>query len=68
MDNNEMIRVAGEIIDVFEDFLDEKGIEIKNIEKEDAIAQGEFPDEVANIYGSDYYQLEDTLKTILARI
>lgn len=46
------------IIEKFEDFLDEKGIVIPNKEKdEDPIA--------SNIYGSDYYKLEDEIIELL---
>lgn len=48
-----------EIIEVFEDFLDEKGIEIQNPEKD------EDPDGAANIYGTDYGNLEETVAEVL---
>lgn len=43
------------LIDIFEEFLDRKGIQIKNDDRE-----GE-PDE-AIIFGEDYYYLEDRVK------
>ena len=54
---NELI---GQIIDIFEDFLDEKGITIANPEKEGC------DDNPAVIYGSDYGDLEDDIRETLA--
>lgn len=48
-----------EIIEVFEDFLDEKGIEIPNEEKD------EDPDGASNIYGTDYGNLEENIADVL---
>jgi hypothetical protein len=50
---------VGQIIDIFEDFLEEKGISIDNPEKEDD------PDNAAIIYGSDYGALQDQLEAML---
>jgi len=57
---NDLPEFIGQIIDIFEDFLDEKGIRIDNPERE-----GEDPEEAANIYGSDYGALEDEIKELL---
>ena len=46
------------IIEKFEDFLDEKGIVIPNEEKAE-------DDAASNIYGSDYYKLEDEIMDLL---
>lgn len=46
------------IIEKFEDFLEEKGIVIPNKEKEE-------DDMASNIYGSDYYKLEDGIMELL---
>ena len=48
--------LIGQIIDVFEDFLDEKGIVIETPEEEE---------NQAIIYGDDYYQLEDKIAETL---
>lgn len=48
--------LIGQIIDIFEDFLEEKGIDIENPEKEDD------PDSAAIIYGSDYGTLQSQLE------
>lgn len=50
---------VGEIIDVFEDFLDVKGIHIFNEEREDDDPYA------AHIYGSDYDSLEFEIKRII---
>lgn len=55
------------IIDNFESFLDEKHITLKNSEKEDAEQDGVDPDEIANIYGSDYGTIQTGLEDILVK-
>lgn len=50
----------GQIIDTFEDFLDEKGIEFNNAEKLD-----EDDPNLAIIYGSDYDRLKSGLTNII---
>ena len=45
----------GQIIDIFEDFLEERGIVLPNEER------GQDPDNAAIIYGTDYGQLQDEL-------
>lgn len=47
-----------DIIEAFEDFLDDKGIVIDNPEKE----EDEF---ASNIYGTDFGNLSDRIETIL---
>lgn len=56
--NEDTSEFLGRIIDIFEDFLEEKGIDIDNPEKEE-------DDEVAIIYGSDYGILQDQLKNLM---
>ena len=53
----------GQIIDIFEDFLDEKGIVLKNLARDEDPNLN--PEEAANIYGSDYYDLEDRIGATL---
>lgn len=55
----------GQIIDIFEDFLAEKGIEIPNPEKEDNQDSYEDPDEIAILYGSDYGELQTALENTM---
>ena len=52
------LEFLGCIIDVFEDFLTEKGIEIQNDEKEE-------DEDAAIIYGTDYDNLESSLESLL---
>ena len=58
VDKNNTPEFLGLIIDIFEDFLEEKGIDIDNPEKEDN-------DDAAIIYGSDYGILQDQLKDLM---
>ena len=53
-----------EIIELFEEFLEEKGIIIENEEKAEAIADGD-DCEIANIYGTDYGFLQSGIEEIL---
>lgn len=61
----DMPEFIGQIIDTFEDFLEEKGVKIPNEEKQEAISQGEDPESIAILYGSDYGNLEDQIREIL---
>ena len=58
VDKNNTPEFLARIIDIFEDFLEEKGIDIDNPEKEDN-------DDAAIIYGSDYGILQDRLKDLM---
>lgn len=55
----------GQIIDIFEDFLAEKKIEIENEEREDYGAEDD--EELAIIFGSDYDYIRDRLAEMMAR-
>lgn len=59
---NEKPELIGQIIDLFEDFLADKNIQIENQEKDDPNVE---EDTVAIIYGSDYGILQDGLEDIL---
>lgn len=50
------------IIEIFEDFLDKKEIFIPNTEKKEAIESGEDIDSIANIYGTDYGFLQESVR------
>lgn len=52
----------GGIIDIFEDFLDEKGVVLESPERDKST---ELDDGLANIYGSDYWTLYDSLEQFL---
>lgn len=54
----ERLEFIGQIIDIFEDFLEEKGIEIQNDEKEDI-------ENPAIIYGTDYGDLSDSIENLM---
>ena len=60
---NDMPEFAGQIIDMFEDWLDKNGITLINAEREDYLSNGEFddPSEAAWIYGTAYCMLEDAI-------
>ena len=48
---------VGQIIDIFEDFLESKGIELENTDKTD--------EDAAIIYDSDYFEIEDRIVSTL---
>ena len=52
----------GQIIDVFEDFLTAKGVEIKSEDDDDLPLE-----EKAIIFGEDYYSLEERLETLMKK-
>ena len=52
------------IIETFEEFLNENGIVISNEEKHEALKDGMDPDEIANIYGSDYGDLQNAIESV----
>ena len=58
---NELPEFIGQIIDIFEDFLEEKGINIENDEKNDR----DDPESAAIIYGTDYGQLQSDIESTL---
>lgn len=56
----------GCIIDIFEDFLDEKGATLEPPEEIDEMELDELDDgTTANIYGSDYDSISDSLESLL---
>lgn len=61
VDYGDRAEFLGQIIDIFEDFLDAKRIQIPNPEKEDS---GE---DAANIYGTDYDDIRNRLAGMMAR-
>ena len=56
-ENKDRLEFIGQIIDIFEDFLTEKGIQIENPERED-----DFDGTDVNIYGTDYGNLSDAIE------
>lgn len=53
---------VGQIIDIFEDFLEEKGVNIENPEKTEAVADGEDPESICILYGTDYGALQSAIE------
>ena len=64
---NERPEFLGQIVDVFEDFLAEKGIQIQNPEKQEAVSDGEDLDTIAILYGTDYGNVENKVAEIMRR-
>lgn len=58
INENDKAEFVGQIIDVFEDFLESKGINIPNDEKTDE-------DNPAVIYGTDYGEIQTDLEELL---
>ena len=64
---DEVAQFTGEIIEIFEDFLERKQIVIVNDEKDEAITDGEDPACIGNIYGTDYGELQSDIEETLLR-
>jgi hypothetical protein len=63
-----LLELAVNIINEFEGLLDDKGIEIENPEKQENMTGDKKNDEsIANIYGEDYYTLEDAVLELLKK-
>lgn len=64
--HEDMIEIVGSIIDVFEDFLESRGITLKDIPSKERLeyADGDLTG-LAIIFGSDYDRLEDDIENIL---
>lgn len=60
INRNDKEEFIGQIIDLFEDFLDEKNVKISNPE---AVEDGE--ENAAIIYGGDYDTLHDQIQDVL---
>ena len=63
IDQNDKAEFIGNIIDIFEDFLDEKGVTLESPERDDEMESDD--DSVTNIYGSDYDSISDSLEALL---
>ena len=59
--HEERLEILNAFIEIFEDFLDERGIVIPNEEKEND------PD-ACNIYGSDYGEMEAKVEKLLINL
>lgn len=60
MNNIYKRELAANIIDIFEDWLDKKGVKIENEERDK-----DDPDNEANIWGSDFDELMDDISSLL---
>lgn len=64
MTNSDKLEFIGQIIDIFEDFLDEKDVKINNPDRDrDAIEDASCSK--ANIYGCDYGYLSDRIESTM---
>lgn len=61
--SNECGEFVGQIIDLFEDFLEKRGIDLNNPEQQEDPNLP--PDEMAIIYGSDYDVLQEGIEATL---
>lgn len=59
------LELIGQLIDIFEDFLDDKGITVQNHERDEDVNL--ISEESANIYGEDYYTLEEKITDTLQK-
>ena len=59
IDQNDKAEFLGQIIDIFEDFLEERGVMFPNEERD------QDPDNAAIIYGTDYGYLSEELETLM---
>ena len=57
-DNSKLLEFCVDVIEAFEDFLDERGIVIENDEKAES-------EDACNIYGTDFGELENAVTEIL---
>lgn len=64
MTNSDKLEFLGQIIDIFEDFLDEKGIKIDNPDCDMDSIEDASCDNV-NIYGCDYGDLSDRIESTM---
>lgn len=55
---HEKAEFLGQIIDIFEDFLEERGVMLDNPEREE-------DDDAAIIYGTDYGELQSQLEDLM---
>ena len=62
----DMPEFCANIIETFEDFLEERGITLRNPERNEAM-QMQDPESVALIYGTDYGELQSAIEDIMRR-
>lgn len=63
INQNDKTELIGGIIDIFEDFLDKKGVTLESLEESDEMELDGGTN--ANIYGTDYDSISDSLESLL---
>ena len=63
INQNDKAELIGGIIDIFEDFLDKKGVTLESLEESDEMELDGGTN--ANIYGTDYDSISDSLESLL---
>lgn len=63
INQNDKAELIGGIIDIFEDFLDKKGVTLESLEESDEMELDGSTN--ANIYGTDYDSISDSLESLL---
>lgn len=65
--DTDRLETIADFIETFEEFLEERGIDVPNPEKADAVRDGSDPESISTIYGSDYGNLSDRIEELLTR-
>ena len=63
INQNDKAELIGGIIDIFEDFLDKKGVTLESLEESDEMELDGGTN--ANIYGTDYDSISYSLESLL---
>lgn len=61
----ELTAFTSQILDIFEDFLESRNINIDNSDKQDAILSGQDPETICILYGTDYGELASGIEDVL---
>lgn len=64
---DDMAEFTAQIIETFETFLEDRNIVLENEEKVDALEDVDDPSEIANVYGSDYGELQTGIESTLMK-
>jgi hypothetical protein len=59
---NDLVNIEGILIDVLENFAENNNIQIPSAERDETIAEGEDPDELAIIFGESYVKLTEPIE------
>lgn len=63
---DDLAELKGQLVDSYEDFASEYDLDLPNSDRDDAIEDGEDPEDLAIIYGSAYDMIADTVDNIFA--